>query len=713
MMLKVNGEYLDFNDVVEVEKQIKLFEDISTTDGDFSYAFNLPRTINNVRILGNPQPDNIDKLVYQRIPAILLTDGGEETFKGYLRIERLAREISCSFFAGNNNWFGLLSGPLRDLDWSEYDTEQTESNFAAAIFNTEGVVFPMVDNGVLSTRAGVQLKVEDFVAGIYVKSVFKKIFNSYGIKIQGELLDAPNFDAAITISSAKSQEDIDARSAFVHSTNSTNPQDDTYRKAVFTNDSVFPYYDGTADNYDLANSRYVADVKMKVKVEFQIFDLIVSTGVGLNYWMAVYKNGSLLEEFYVIDTGFYPAKITLVTTLEPGDYLEGWTRNDAAIYSDPLVNVTFKVTPVYLYQVFGRTVVPNWTQQQYVSAILRRFNVLASYNEPNKTLTLNLFEKIKTKTPVDISAHISSTEVDYTEFINDYAKTSYLSDGILEQDDDFRKLNLDARSFSQGAIEINNEFLEDEREVLTSEFTAPITYVNPIFDMSIEKTDLIQLEEEIKVEFTGVTSGTLGRARLAVEDGVFAISDMVRIQNSLVPSYNGDWMVFSIGTGWIEMGGMSFNEDSTGEVSKMNFIYTDSDNVFILHNVPLYPVANFSARSPFKLEATDYGTLAVAFYSIIDQGRQISRDFIYSMSFAEGDQISLVEQYFSLTSKVLNDPVKLFCTCTLPYYLFSQIDFLSPIVIRTEETTNTYYLNRISGFKESYFDCVTELIKLP
>ena len=144
----------------------------------------------------------------------------------------------------------------------------------------------------------------------------------------------------------------------------------------------------------------------------------------------------------------------------------------------------------------------------------------------------------------------------------------------------------------------------------------------------------------------------------------------------------------------------------------MNFIYTDSDDVFIFHNVPLYSVANFSNRSPFKLEATDYGTLALAFYNIIDQGKQISKDFIYSMSFAEGDQISLVQQYFSLTSKVLNDPVKLFCTCTLPYYLFSQIDFLSPIVIRTEETQNVYYINRITGYKESYEPCVLECIKL-
>lgn len=321
MMLRVNNEYLDFDDVVEVEKQVKLLESIDTADGDFSYQFSLPRTINNIKILGNPQPDNISKPVYQRIDAALLNDSGAELFKGYLRVERLKEVIDCSFFAGNNNWFGLLAGNLQDLDWSEFDLEISESNFAAAIFNTEGVVLPLIDNGVLVSRGTTQLKLEDFVAGIYVKSVFEKVFNSHGIKIQGELLDDVNFNAAITVKSGKSQEDIDDRSSFVHSTNSPNPNDDTYRKAVFTNDSVFPYFDGAQNNYNLALSRYVADVKMKVKVEFQIFDIIASTGVGLNYWMAIRKNGVQIKEFYVIDSGFYPAKISMVVTLNPGVYL--------------------------------------------------------------------------------------------------------------------------------------------------------------------------------------------------------------------------------------------------------------------------------------------------------------------------------------------------------------------------------------------------------
>jgi hypothetical protein len=75
-------------------------------------------------------------------------------------------------------------------------------------------------------------------------------------------------------------------------------------------------------------------------------------------------------------------------------------------------------------------------------------------------------------------------------------------------------------------------------------------------------------------------------------------------------------------------------------------------------------------------------------------------------------QVTMIDSYFRLFSQVLNDPVKLLCTCHIPYALFVQLDFLSPITIRTIETTNEYYLNRISGYKESYLPCTLELIKI-
>src|SRR6187551_2724851 len=126
MMIQVDNEFLEFDDVIEVEKQIKLIEEISTTDGDFSYSFELQKTIQNTRLLGNPFPDNISKPVYQKIPAKVLNDSGAVTFNGYLRVEKVTDVYGCSFFAGNNNWFGMLSGMLQELDWSEYDIDLTE-----------------------------------------------------------------------------------------------------------------------------------------------------------------------------------------------------------------------------------------------------------------------------------------------------------------------------------------------------------------------------------------------------------------------------------------------------------------------------------------------------------------------------------------------------------------------------------------------------------
>src|SRR3972149_36289 len=205
MMIKVSNEFLDFNEQIEVEKQIKLFEDISTTDGDFSYAFDLPKTLNNTRLLQNPFPDNINKLVYQQIPAKVLSDSGAELYDGYLRIERVTDVYSCSFFAGNNNWFAMIGGLL--------------------------------------TRSYPQIKVEDLVGAFYVKTIFNQIFVEAGIKIQGELLNDWMYQNTVCLKNSKSEEEINARSSFIEKT-SAQTITTTPTEIIWDNDSVFPYFDG-------------------------------------------------------------------------------------------------------------------------------------------------------------------------------------------------------------------------------------------------------------------------------------------------------------------------------------------------------------------------------------------------------------------------------------------------------------------------------------
>jgi hypothetical protein len=234
--------------------------------------------------------------------------------------------------------------------------------------------------------------------------------------------------------------------------------------------------------------------------------------------------------------------------------------------------------------------------------------------------------------------------------------------------------------------------------------------------MSMERLNLIELSEGDSFEFTGVTDSS-GVARVAIPEDVYLVGDLIRISESIDPSYNGDWVVATIGAGWVELTGMTYSTNTTGTIAKLEYDYSNDDDVFILINVPNYSVPNFSGNDSFLLETTAKTSMGFAYFDLIDTGRQVNEDFIYSLSFGGIEsplqyQVTMTEQQFRLLGKVLNDPVKLFSEAHLPYHVYNQIDFLSPVTIRTEETQNEYILNRITGYKESYLPCTLELVKI-
>lgn len=171
MMIKVNGEYLDFDDQIEIERQIKLFQDIETSNGDFSYSFSLPKTQKNLAAIGNPTPDSI-KSIYQNVACELFDDSGFSIQSGSLQIEGIFDVISCSFFGGNNDWFRLLTPPLTYLNaLKKYDVNLNVDSITQSWSKTKGLVFPILDTGALVTRGYRSLMVEDFTACIYVKDL--------------------------------------------------------------------------------------------------------------------------------------------------------------------------------------------------------------------------------------------------------------------------------------------------------------------------------------------------------------------------------------------------------------------------------------------------------------------------------------------------------------------------------------------------------------
>lgn len=716
MMLKVSNDYLDCDVDVEVERKAKLFEEIDSSDGDVSFGFDIEETNKNFRLLGIPHPDSISKLVYQRIPCDLQDDSGVSLYDGFLRIERRVKRdrISLSFFSGNSNWFGLISGNLMDMDMSQYDVDQTIASIVASWGNSEGVVYPLLDNGGLLTRSFAQTKVEDFVGAFYVKTIFKKIFTDSQIKLTGELFEEPLYNKLVTIKNSKSQSEIDAASSFVKTTNSPNPNTSAYVKMIWTDETTYPYFDGSNNEFDLPNSRYLPSTKRIVKVELAINEAQIE-GLFGEFRLSIFVNSVMVKEKV---GGGDPVLLTALIPLEAGDILETYTYNDSlSVFSNPITDATIKITPTFIYKTFGNAAVPNWTKQQYVSSIFQIFNVITSFDPKTKTLTCNLFDKLKEKVPIDISKYVTVEETDFTEFISSYGKQSTFSYNEVDFDEikDYNIANF--FKYGQGVINVDNDFLPEVESVIESDFSNPLSYINGIFDMSMERTNLIELDEGESLENTSVTDAS-GNARFNIPEDIFLVGDLVRLEDFTNPTYNGDWVVSAIAAGWVEFLGTSFDTNATGKLTKLDYTYNNSDDVFLLVNIPEYPTSKFTGNQFIFLEANSQSSWAVAYFSLLNTNRQINIDYKQSLSFGEIEdplfyQRTILETFWSLVSRVLNDPVKPICTILMPANVYRSIDFLRPLLIVTEETRNLYYCNLISGYKGSYLAARLHAIKLP
>lgn len=710
MMLKVDNEYLDFNETIEVDRKAKLFEEMDKIQGDVSFEFNLYLSSKNTKILNFPFPDSASKSVYRTIDADLFNDEGQLISSGHIKIERKINDtLFCSFFGGNSNWFARLTGNMTDLSLSQYDVEQTYFNIRNSWEETEGVVWPIIDTGGLSTRSHVDFKIEDFTPCIYVKTLMFELFQQSGLKIAGELLDDWVYNNMIMASNGRSKEAIVDRSSFVFK---DIPQTIDYtaaQKVTFNDESTYPYFDGSQDNFNISLSRYVADIKMIVNVNGSVR---VNSSVGGR--LTIRKNGIVIESVLLLSNNI---SASTTASLDAGDYLELWYVAFPTATED-VEEATFKITPTYLYKSFGNSVVPKWTKQDFVAQITSLFNVIPSYDTYTKTVTFNLFDKLKYKAPIDFSEYVKNIEEDYSEFISDYGQNN----NFMYQQTEIQNLKeYNISTFLQygaGMVSVDNDFLDQSVDVLESDFASPISYINGAFNMSLERIQFVEFGTE-DAEITGVSNPGFDIARFAVSEDIFAVNDLIRIYNSTNSVYNGEWLVSAIGAGYIQVSGLNYDTNATADISRLSYEFTTDDSVYIFINIPNYSISKVVPGGIlFSLDQTPFSSAAIAYFNLLNTGQKINTDFKQGLSFGEIEdplfyQRTLLQTYWNVFYRVLNDPVNIKADAYLPWKVHNELDFLRPIIIKTQETSNLYYCSLERGYNNSYTPCQLELIKLP
>lgn len=719
MMIKVSTEYLDFDGEITLERQIKLFENIATSNGDFSYAFDIPKTLNNTRILAAPFPDNIIKPVYHRIESEIVSDDGVAIYNGYLRIERITDVYSCSFFAGNNNWFSLLTGSMMDLDLSEFEKEITIDTITASWNDTDGVKYPLVDLGNLSTRSENVFQLIDFMPFTFIHTLMEKVFNSVGVSFSGELLSDPIYQKMMMATSRQSDTAIKARSSYVGKSAQHIVAGSGDVLLIFNNDSTDPFFDGDQNNFNTGSSSYTADITEIVTIELT---LNFTTNVAAAFLVRV--NGVTIDSVTLVRAAGLPLQYTKFNVLlNAGDTLD-FAIN--VILSDVDISSGFvKITPTQIFKTFSDQIAPNWTKQKFVATVLKNFNVIASYDPIHKNVTFDLFENINKKQAIDLSEYISETEVDYTEFVSSYGKMNLLEYKQMSGFDDIDKYNGNNRiPYGNGSITADNDFLDDEKQIVQSDFTAPFDYYNAAFDLPLARLNVNTVEEGNTISVTQVNNSA-GDAEFVLGSGHgFIVGDLVRISKSTIPSYDGEHIVSAlVSTDKVQLYNVDYVADADLDFIKLNPKRQNSDDVFIVMDTGNLPGAEtfYTGKTdiviglPGFIYLTDEPSLA--FFNMPNVGRAINDIFTQSLAFGpinspDRYQITVKDIYYALFGRILNDPVKLKSKACIPYSIFMGIDFLRPIYVKTLETVNLYYLNRMTDYQAPYKEATAELIKI-
>lgn len=717
MMIRTNGVVLDFNDFIEVEKKAKLFEEISDTQGDFSYSSSMPLTSRNVKALGIPYPDVSSKTIYQTNQSEILDDSGNVIYRGSIRVESIEdKNINFSFFSGNTNWLAMLTGNMTELRLSKYDVDLTQLNISASWNNLSGIIFPIIDTGALVTRGYSNLVTEDFVGCFYIHTLLRETFQQSGLKIEGELLDDPFFKSLVICTNTRSLSDVQNNGFNV---GTETPQ---IIPSVTEVDITLP--ENTSNPFYLGNQiTAVSDIDFYVSA-----DMITEIEVS-NTWASV-GDSPLIPGFKVNGAFAGPNLIRTLASSSPengftsrylirlsaGDYITMHSFNGQGV-SITLESAYMKITPQFIYKTFGGSCVPLWSKQDFVTNVLRMFNTVVAYDEFTKTVTINLFDKIKQKEPIDVSEIFKQDKTDYTEFIQSYGQVNNFvyDDG---NDPDLDEYNISSFiKYGSGSIEADNDFIEESQDVVESDFSTPVSYVNSAFNGSLERINFVELEEGDDGEITSVTdSGGVPRFNITDADTIFADGDLVSILTDIT-DYNGDFVVSAVTSTYIQVRGLDYSSDATGSATLLTHQLTTDENVYIFSITGERTTSDVFSKTSIYVDESATANSNLAFFNLLRIGNAIESDYKQGLSFGSVSnnlffQRTLIDSYWQQFKRILNDPVKLFGDGYIPAKIYRQIDFLRPVKLSSIQSSNMYYFNRITGYEDQSKPCRIELIKL-
>lgn len=477
-----------------------------TSTSSFSTSAKIPLTAENIERLGFRSVMSIQPSEVTIIKARLLS-GNNELDKGFIRLNEVSKdkkELDITFFGRNVDWFSQLKGKdIRDIDLSIYDHLNTAANINTN--RDSGYIYLPVDYGTLAVKSSATILQSEIFPAVFVKTVIQHIFKDIGYKVRGTLFENPRLQRMLIpfsgIEPVHSKEWVNERTVKLTGDGS-GTYGDYYAFTVTTTEQRIPLdkfvqnsvFDPNNGNYNPNTYEYRVDTPMDIQV---VVDATFDTET-INF-IQVYKNGVSQATFYGLQNA---SGSVYLSNLVEGDTIYFTVLKGGIGYSRLLLyNYTTDVgserignygsievikgsTSTFAILAQKRLAqgslynigwfLPKMKQSELIEYIFFVFGALVSFDSRTNSIVIDTINDLAISNSEDWSSKLDLSkpiDKDLFDFVSDYAKKNTCKYSREEYDtpvEDY--LNDYGEEYGQGSIDINNEYLESEKEYYTAPF---------------------------------------------------------------------------------------------------------------------------------------------------------------------------------------------------------------------------------------------------
>lgn len=671
--------------------------------GDFSTDFTVPNDSETRKTLGYSSINQLNRTTQK---AFSFYSNGNVIADGRVFIKGAGTSFELFFVSGNTNWMNLITGSIKDLDLSEYNISFDAPTIDSRKNATEGVIFPVIDwysnyrkltnTFVVKPVTGISIDtMYELYPCFHEKTIFEKIFATYGLKVSGNLLDDPIYkDLVITPEALKSAAYASAISGVFQSMDGAFSGLGTFTPAKLRFDSGTDYFDDTNDRLTFPDGGAGTTLTYS-------FDRTGGSGAqtGGTATVQLRKNGVTISSF-TLNPNILSGSNSIKTDLSPGDYIEMYASPNG--YYIAHVEASY---PEFLTanQVVVENILPDVDQFSFVKHIATRFNCLVDFDPFTQTVIFTKLDSLKKSEAQDLSQNV----VSYKPIpLSGYGKNNYIR---AQEADELSPYKTEDLNYGDSLVTSDGD---DNREVFTTPFRPAETFTNPRLEWLITSVPLVRLEDaDDGLEY--FTVADIGGGQTEFQNGVFfgdyKVGAIIRIESES-GEYSGFAVVEEADASGLVALGVRFGATDAGKIflQKIVFPFAGSRELIVVRATD---VNNFNAGSPIygdqNIRIVDedgtypYATVAWAFYAKPNIGTaldQVRVGLNYGPVLGTGN-IPFGDLYHKNLRKIIKG-ARLEAVLLLSETEYNNLVLAGYFFLRTHDVTGYFLISSIDGYTD-------------